>query len=34
LLRRICVVGAPSRLFGLRSLVAELIWEANTGAGA
>jgi hypothetical protein len=34
LLRRICVVGAPSRLFGLRSLVAELVWEANTGAGA
>jgi hypothetical protein len=34
LLRRICVVGAPSRLLGLRSLVAELVWEANTGAGA
>ena len=34
LLRRICVVGAPSQLFGLRSLVAELVWEANTGAGA
>jgi hypothetical protein len=34
LLRRICVVGAPSRLFGLGSLVAELVWEANTGAGA
>ena len=34
LLRRICVGGAPSRLFGLRSLVAELVWEANTGAGA
>ena len=34
LLRRICVVGAPSRLFGLRSLVAELVWEASTGAGA
>ena len=34
LLRRICVVGAPSRLFGLRALVAELVWEANTGAGA
>ena len=33
LLRRLCVVGAPSRLFGLRSLVAELVWEANTGAG-
>jgi hypothetical protein len=33
LLRRICVVGAPSRLFGLRVLVAELVWEANTGAG-
>jgi hypothetical protein len=34
LLRRICVVGAPSRLPGLRALVAELIWEANTSAGA
>jgi hypothetical protein len=33
LLRRICVVGAPSRLFGLRVLVAELVWEANTVAG-
>jgi hypothetical protein len=34
LLRRICVVGAPPRLLGLRALVAELIWEANSGAGA
>jgi hypothetical protein len=34
LLRRICVVGAPSRLLALRALVAELVWEANTGAGA
>jgi hypothetical protein len=34
LLRRICVVGAPSRLLGLRALVVELVWEANTGAGA
>jgi hypothetical protein len=34
LLRRICVVGASSRLFGLRVLVAELVWEANTSAGA
>src|SRR3954471_6536947 len=34
LLRRICVVGAPSLLFGLRSLVADLVWEANTGVGA
>jgi hypothetical protein len=33
LLRRICVVGAPARLLGLRVLVAELVWEANTGAG-
>jgi hypothetical protein len=33
LLRRICVVGAPTRLLGLRVLVAELVWEANTGAG-
>ena len=34
LLRRICVVGAPPPLLRLRALVAELIWEANTGAGA
>jgi hypothetical protein len=34
LLCRICVVRAPSRLLGLRALVAELAWEANTGAGA
>jgi hypothetical protein len=34
LLRRICVMGGPSRLLGLRALVAELVWEANTGAGA
>jgi hypothetical protein len=34
LLRRICVVGAPSRLLGLRALVTELVWEANTRAGA
>jgi hypothetical protein len=34
LLRRICVVGAPPHLLGLRALVAELIWEANSGAGA
>src|SRR6188472_1356097 len=34
LLGRICVVGAPARLLGLRVLVAELVWEANTGAGA
>jgi hypothetical protein len=27
------VVGAPGRLLGLRVLVAELVWEANTGAG-
>jgi hypothetical protein len=33
LLRRICGVGAPTRLLGLRVLVAELVWEANTGAG-
>jgi hypothetical protein len=31
---RICVPGTPLRLLGLRSLVAELVWEANTGAGA
>jgi hypothetical protein len=34
LVRRICVLGAPSRLLGLRSLVVELVWEADTGAGA
>jgi hypothetical protein len=34
LLRQICVVGGPSRLLGLRAVVAELVWEANTGAGA
>jgi hypothetical protein len=34
LLRRVCVAGAPSRLRGLRALVAELVWEANTDAGA
>jgi hypothetical protein len=34
LLGQICVVGAPSRLLGLRALVAELVWEANTGASA
>jgi hypothetical protein len=34
LLRRISVVGEPARLLGLRVLVAELVWEANTGAGA
>jgi hypothetical protein len=33
LLRRICLPGAPSRLLGLRALVAELVREANTGAG-
>jgi hypothetical protein len=33
LMRRICVLGAPSRLLGLRALVAELVWEANTSAG-
>jgi hypothetical protein len=34
LLRRICVMGTPARLLGLRVLVAELVWEVNTGAGA
>jgi hypothetical protein len=33
LLRRICVVGASSRLLSLRVLVAELVWETNTNAG-
>jgi hypothetical protein len=32
LLRRICVVGVPARLLGLRALVAEVVWEANSGA--
>jgi hypothetical protein len=34
LLRQICIAGPPSRLLGLRAVVAELVWEANTGAGA
>ena len=34
LLRQICVEGAPARLLGLKALVAELVWEANTGSGA
>jgi hypothetical protein len=34
LLRRICVVGTPARLLGLRVLLAELVWEVNTDAGA
>jgi hypothetical protein len=33
LMRRICVLGAPSRLPGLRALVEQLVWEANTSAG-
>ena len=33
LMRRICVLGAPSRLLGLRALVEQLVWEANTSAG-
>jgi hypothetical protein len=32
LLRQICVEGAPARLLGLKALVAELVWEANTGS--
>jgi hypothetical protein len=32
LLRRICVVGVPARLLGLRAVVAEVVWEANSGA--
>jgi hypothetical protein len=34
LLRRVCVVGTPASLLGLRVLLAELVWKANTGAGA
>ena len=34
LLHQICLEGAPSRLRSLRVVVSELIWEANTGAGA
>jgi hypothetical protein len=34
LLHQICLEGAPSRLRSLRAVVSELIWEANTGAGA
>jgi hypothetical protein len=34
LLRRIATPGAWTGLDGLRTLVADLLWEANTGAGA
>jgi hypothetical protein len=34
LLRRVGLAGAPSGLHRLQSLVVELVWEANTGAGA
>jgi hypothetical protein len=34
LLRRIATPGAGTGLDGLRTLVANLLWEANTGAGA
>ena len=34
LLRRIAAAGAWTGLDGLRTLVADLLWEANTGAGA
>jgi hypothetical protein len=32
LLGQISVEGAPARLLGLKALVAELVWEANTGS--
>jgi len=34
LLQQICLEGAPSQLLSLRALVGELVWEANTSAGA
>jgi hypothetical protein len=34
LLRRITTPGAGTGLDGLRTVVADLLWEANTGAGA
>jgi hypothetical protein len=34
LLQQICLKGAPSQLLSLRDLVGELVWEANTSAGA
>jgi hypothetical protein len=34
LLRRIATPGARTGLDGLRTLLADLLWEANTGAGA
>jgi len=34
LLRRLCAAEAPAALHQLRIQVAELVWEANTGAGA
>jgi hypothetical protein len=34
LLQQICLEGASSQLLSLRALVGELVWEANTSAGA
>ena len=34
LLRRIATLGVSTALDGLRTRVTELLWEANTGAGA
>jgi len=34
LLRRVCTSDPPSRLRALHSRVAELVWEANSGADA
>ena len=34
LLRHISVAGAPVELHHLRKMVADLVWEATTGAGA
>jgi hypothetical protein len=33
LLRRVTTLGAGTGLYGLRAQVADLVWEANTGAG-
>jgi len=34
LLRRLSAAGAPAAMHQLRARVADLVWEANTGAGA
>jgi hypothetical protein len=34
LLRRVCEFGASAEVDGLHARVVEMVWEANTGAGA